>query len=145
MYRLSRSAHQRGKPNRALLISGINRFLTGVEIDPMAVIGDRIKIIHGSGTVIGAAVIGEDCIIMQGVTIGLAGLERLGYFPTLGDRVLVYAGAAILGDVTIGDDVVVGANAVVTKDVPSGSVVGGVPARILKGSDRDVKGTPPPA
>jgi serine O-acetyltransferase len=105
----------------------------GICIGATASIGRRLCIEHHGGIVIhGGAVIGDDCLIRHGVTIGNSGLHDPSGAPTIGNRVQFGAGAKVLGRIRVGDDVIIGANAVVTKDVPHHAVVGGVPARILK-------------
>lgn len=115
----------------ARVLSQIGRFLTGIEIHPGATIGRRLFIDHGMGVVIGeTAVIGDDVLLFHNVTLGGRTMSRGKRHPTLGDRVVVGAGAKVLGPVWIGDDAQIGANAVVVKDVPDGSVAVGVPARV---------------
>ncbi|MDR2723476.1 MAG: serine O-acetyltransferase [Cellulomonadaceae bacterium] len=115
----------------ARLISQLARFLTGIEIHPGAVIGRRLFIDHGMGVVIGETThIGDDCLLFHGSTLGGTKMQRGKRHPTLADRVMVGAGAKVLGPITLGDDVQVGANAVVIKDVPAGAVAVGVPAKI---------------
>jgi serine O-acetyltransferase len=115
----------------ARLLSQLARFATGIEIHPGARIGRRLFIDHGMGVVIGeTTVIGDDCVLFHGSTLGGRSMRRGKRHPTLGDRVLVGAGAKVLGPVWIGDDAQVGANAVVVKDVPPGCVAVGVPARV---------------
>ena len=115
----------------ARLVSQLARWLTGIEIHPGARIGRRLFIDHGMGVVIGeTTVIGDDCILFHGSTLGGRSMRRGKRHPTLGDRVLVGAGAKVLGPVWVGDDAQVGANAVVTKDIPNGCVAVGVPARV---------------
>jgi serine O-acetyltransferase len=105
----------------------------GIEIPFTAQIGRRVVIEHQSGIVIhGASVIGDDCVIRQGVTLGNRHLNRPGEAPILGDRVNVGAGAKILGAVRIGDDACVGANAVVLADVPAGCTAVGIPAKLME-------------
>ena len=110
----------------ARVIAQIARAATGVEIHPGAKIGRRLFIDHGMGVVIGeTAVVGDDVLLFHGSTLGGRSMKRGKRHPTLGDRVVVGAGAKILGPVWVGDDVQVGANAVVVKDVPAGSVAVG--------------------
>lgn len=118
-------------PARAL--SQLARWLTGIEIHPGAVIGRRFFIDHGMGVVIGeTAEVGDDVTLYHGVTLGGVSLEKGKRHPTLGDKVVVGAGAKILGDITIGSGSRVGANAVVVKTVPPESVVVGIPGQIVK-------------
>ncbi|MCB7136350.1 serine O-acetyltransferase EpsC [Cellulosimicrobium marinum] len=115
----------------ARLVSQVARALTGVEIHPGARIGRRLFIDHGMGVVVGeTAVVGDDVVLFHTSTLGGRSMKRGKRHPTLGDRVVVGAGAKILGPVWVGDDVQVGANAVVVKDVPAGAVAVGVPARV---------------
>lgn len=105
--------------------------VTGIELPCEATLGRRFRIDHFGGIVIsGDAVIGDDCVIRNGVTIGLRNAGKRGS-PTIGNRVDIGAGAKVLGPIHIGDDVAIGANAVVLKDVPANSIAVGVPARIL--------------
>ena len=103
----------------------------GIELYPTAQIGRRLGIVHQHGIVIHKqAVIGDDCLIRQGVTIGSAAGVRPGW-PRLGNRVMVGVGAVLAGPISIGDDVSIGPNAVVMTDVPAGSIVTAPPARIM--------------
>ncbi len=114
-------------------MSQFSRFMTGIEIHPGARIGKRFFIDHGMSVVIGeTAVIGDDVLIYQGVTLGGTGVEKGKRHPTIGNNVVIGAGAKILGNITIGDNSYIGANAVVIKDVPANSTVVGVPGRITK-------------
>ncbi|MFM9378639.1 serine O-acetyltransferase EpsC [Gordonia sp. VNK21] len=114
----------------ARLLSQAARFLTGIEIHPGATIGRRFFIDHGMGVVIGeTAEIGEDVLMFHGSTLGGTSMNKGKRHPTVGDRVLIGAGAKVLGPVTLGDDVKVGANAVVVHDVPAGYVAVGVAAK----------------
>ncbi|NQX30072.1 serine O-acetyltransferase [Microbacteriaceae bacterium VKM Ac-2854] len=116
----------------ARLLSQLARAATGVEIHPGARIGRRLFIDHGMGVVIGeTAVIGDDCMLYHGVTLGGKSLRREKRHPTLGAGVTVGAGAVILGPITIGAGASVGANAVVVRDAPPGAVLVGIPARDL--------------
>lgn len=114
-------------------ISHIGRFLTGIEIHPGAQIGRRVFIDHGFGVVIGeTAIVGDDCTIYQGVTLGGTSLTKgTKRHPTLEKGVIVGAGAQVLGNVTVGDGAKVGSNAVVVKEVPPSATAVGNPARII--------------
>lgn len=117
----------------ARALSQITRFFTGVEIHPGATIGRRLFIDHGMGVVIGeTAEIGDDCVLYHGVTLGGTHTNNVKRHPTLGNRVLVGAGAKLLGDITIGDDASIGANAVVIDDAPAGATLVGVPAKAIE-------------
>jgi len=124
----------------ARFISQVSRLLTGIEIHPGAKIGKRFFIDHGMGVVIGeTAIVGDDVLLYQGVTLGGTGLEQGKRHPTIGNNVVVGAGAKILGNITIGDNSYVGANAVVIKDVPPNSTVVGVPGRVTKQDGRKIE------
>ena len=119
----------------ARFISMLARWITGVEIHPGAVIGRRFFIDHGMGVVIGeTAQIGDDCTLYHGVTLGGTTWKKGKRHPTLGNNVVIGAGAKILGPIILGDDVRVGSNSVVVKSVDNAQTVGGVPARVLKDS-----------
>ena len=108
------------------------RNIYGIELPYSAAVGRRVVVEHQGGIVVhGNCVLGDDCIIRQGVTLGNKSLDRPADAPRLGRRVNVGAGAKILGLVHVGDDAAVGANAVVLKDVPAGRVAAGVPAKLL--------------
>lgn len=113
-------------------VSHLIRWLTGIEIHPGARIGKGFFIDHGMGVVIGETTeIGEDVTLYHGVTLGGTSLEKGKRHPTLGDRVVVGAGAKVLGAIRIGSDSRIGANAVVVKSVPSNSVVVGIPGQVI--------------
>ena len=113
-------------------LSSASRSLTGVDIHPAAQLGQRVFIDHAQGVVIGeTAVVGDDVTIYQGVTLGGTSLAHEKRHPTIGNRVVIGAGAKILGAITIGDDSRVGANAVVLHPVPHNSVVVGIPGRVI--------------
>ena len=118
----------------ARLISQLTRFFTGIEIHPGATIGKRLMIDHGMGIVIGeTAVIGNDCVIYHQVTLGGTGKEKLKRHPTIGNNVLIGAGAKLLGPINIGDNVKIGAGSVVLKSAEKNSTVVGVPEdRVIK-------------
>jgi serine O-acetyltransferase len=136
-YRLSHRLYRWGVPFVPRLISQLARLLTGIEIHPAAKIGSGFFIDHGMGVVIGeTAEIGNYVTLFQGVTLGGTGKERGKRHPTLGNHVVVGAGAKILGGIRIGDNVKIGANSVVLKSVPANSTVIGVPGRVIK-TDRE--------
>ncbi|MDG0815611.1 serine O-acetyltransferase [Bdellovibrio svalbardensis] len=108
----------------ARLVAEISRWMTGIEIHPGATIGRRLVIDHGVGVVIGeTAIIGDDCIIFHGVTLGGIKFDPVKRHPTVGNRVLIGTGAKVLGPITIGDGATIGANSVVVRDVPPGAVM----------------------
>lgn len=116
----------------ARAFSQLSRFFTGIEIHPAARIGRGLFIDHGMGVVIGeTAVIGDDCTLYHGVTLGGTTWRKEKRHPTLGNNVVVGAGAKILGPIVIGDNARVGSNSVVTKDVPANATVVGIPGRVI--------------
>jgi serine O-acetyltransferase len=123
------------------MVSHLGRWLTGIEIHPGARIGRRFFIDHGMGVVIGeTAEIGDDCTLYHGVTLGGTSWNKGKRHPTLGNGVVLGAGAKILGPITIGDRARVGSNAVVVKDVPPGATAIGIPARIIAAQADDRTG-----
>jgi serine O-acetyltransferase len=133
LHRLAHWFYERKRFVTARLISHKARFFTGIEIHPGAKIGERLFIDHGMGVVIGeTAEIGDDVLLYQGVTLGGTGNQCGKRHPTLGNRVVVGTGAAVLGDITLEDDVKVGAGSVVVHSVPAGSTVVGIPGRVVK-------------
>lgn len=121
-----------GIPLIPRLMSHLARFLTGIEIHPGAAIGRGVFIDHGMGVVVGeTAIVGDYCLIYQGVTLGGTGKETGKRHPTLGENVVVGAGAKVLGNILIGNDVRIGAGSVVLRDVPSDCTVVGVPGRVV--------------
>ncbi|MEM6425769.1 MAG: serine O-acetyltransferase [Cyanobacteria bacterium P01_D01_bin.128] len=132
LHRFAHWLHGLGCPFFPRLVSHIARFITGIEIHPGAQIGSGVFIDHGMGVVIGeTAILGDDCLIYQGVTLGGTGKETGKRHPTLGNSVVVGAGAKVLGNITIGHDVRIGAGSVVLREVPSDCTVVGVPGRIV--------------
>lgn len=137
-YQVSSRLRARGLHTLARVVSHLGRFLTGIEIHPGATIGERLFIDHGMGVVIGeTAVIGDDVTLYQGVTLGGTGKHKGKRHPTIGNNVIVGAGAKVLGAVTVGDGARVGGGAVVLKDVPPDTTAVGVPARSVS-FDRSV-------
>jgi serine O-acetyltransferase len=123
---------ERGAKVAARSLGEITRILTGVDIHPGAILGTGLFIDHATGVVIGeTAEVGDDVTIYHGVTLGGTGADTGKRHPTIGDRVIIGAGAKILGAIKVGDDSRIGANAVVVKDVPSSSVVVGVPGQAI--------------
>ena len=130
LYRFAHRLWRREWRYAARLLSFAGRLLSNVDIHPGARIGARFFIDHGAGVVIGeTAEIGDDVTLYHGVTLGGTSWRKGKRHPTLGDGVLVGAGAKILGDVHVGSNVKIGANSVVVKDVPTGAVATGIPAR----------------
>lgn len=129
-HRVSHKLWLKGHRGAARILSQIARGLTGVEIHPGATIGRRFFIDHGMGIVIGeTAEIGDDVMLYHGVTLGGSELVQSKRHPTIGNGVMIGAGAKVLGPVTIGEGSAVGANAVVTKDAPPNSILIGIPAK----------------
>lgn len=115
------------------LLSHVNRLFTGIEIHPGAKIGRRFFIDHGMGVVIGeTAEIGDDVLLYQGVVLGGTTLEKKKRHPTIGNNVVIGAGAILLGAITVGDGAKIGAGSVVIKSVPAGATVVGVPGRVVE-------------
>ncbi len=134
-HRLAHATWRLGAKWLARMISHLARWLTGIEIHPAARIGRRFFIDHGMGVVIGeTSVIGDDCTLYHGVTLGGTSWEKGKRHPTLGDGVVVGAGAKVLGPIEIGDGARIGSNAVVVKAVPPGATVVGVPGRLIERS-----------
>ncbi|MBW4595341.1 MAG: serine O-acetyltransferase [Brasilonema angustatum HA4187-MV1] len=133
LHRVAHWLYQTGIPFIPRFISHISRFLTGIEIHPGAKIGTGVFIDHGMGVVIGeTAVVGDYSLIYQGVTLGGTGKETGKRHPTLGNHVVVGAGAKVLGNINIGEHVRIGAGSVVLRDVPSNTTVVGVPGRVTR-------------
>ncbi len=132
-HRFSHWLYKAGIPLIPRVLSQISRFVTGIEIHPGATIGRRFFIDHGAGIVIGETTeIGDDVLLYQGVTLGGTGSGRGKRHPTLGNQVVVGAGAKVLGNIKIGDNVKIGAGSVVVHAVPDHSTVVGVPGRVVR-------------
>jgi serine O-acetyltransferase len=122
----------------ARFLSAITRWLTGIEIHPGAKIGRRFFIDHGMGVVIGeTAEIGDDCTLYQGVTLGGTSWNKGKRHPTLGNNVVIGAGAKVLGPFKVGDNARIGSNSVVVKEVPANATVVGVPGRVVEAGGGD--------
>ncbi|TDT45658.1 serine O-acetyltransferase [Fonticella tunisiensis] len=131
-YRLAHRLYLRKRYTLARIISQIARSLTGIEIHPGAKIGKGLFIDHGMGVVIGeTAEIGDNVTIYHGVTLGGVGNEKGKRHPTIGDNVMIGAGAKILGPIKVGNGARIGANSVVLKDVPDRATVVGIPAKVV--------------
>ena len=140
LHRIAHALYRFSIPFIPRLISQFNRWLTGIEIHPAAVIGEGLFIDHGMGVVIGETTIIEDNVTLyQGVTLGGTGKERGKRHPTIGNNVVIGAGAKVLGNIIVGDNSYVGANAVVLKDVAPNSTVVGVPGRITKQDGKKIE------
>ncbi|MDQ7091834.1 MAG: serine O-acetyltransferase [Methylococcales bacterium] len=131
IHRLSHYLWQQGFKWLARFISHFSRWITGVEIHPAAKIGQRFFIDHGMGIVIGeTAIIGDDCTLYHGVTLGGTSWKKGKRHPTLGNNVVIGAGAKILGPIQVGHNARIGSNAVVVKSIPADTTATGIPARI---------------
>ncbi|OLC12414.1 MAG: serine O-acetyltransferase [Candidatus Rokubacteria bacterium 13_1_40CM_69_27] len=140
-HRVAHRIWNRGWRTTARFVSHIARFLTGIEIHPAARLGPGLFIDHGMGVVIGeTAEVGENVTLLHGVTLGGTSLKREKRHPTLGDNVVVGAGAKIIGGFVIGDGSRIGAGSVVVREVPPNSVVVGVPGRVAYKDGRRVTG-----
>ncbi len=132
IHRLAHALHNRGVPLLPRVIAHACRMLTGIEIHPGARLGEGIFIDHGMGVVIGeTAVVGDDCHLHQGVTLGGTSTRRVKRHPTLGQGVTVGAGANVIGAVTVGDNARIGAGSVVVANVPANATVVGVPGHVI--------------
>ena len=133
LHRVASWFYRRGFYTVARIASHVNRWVTGVEIHPGGSLGRRVFIDHGTGIVIGeTAVIGDDCLLYKGVVLGGTTLSKGKRHPTLGRNVVIGSNACLLGNIMVGDHVRIGSNSVVIRDVPSGSTVVGVPARLVE-------------
>lgn len=133
LHRLAHRLYLRQVPVLPRLVSHFNRWITGIEIHPGARLGRRLTIDHGMGIVIGeTAEIGDDVLLYQGVTLGNARFQRGKRHPTVGNNVVIGAGAKVLGPITVGDGARVAAGAVVVNDVPPHTTAAGVPAKAIR-------------
>ncbi|MBA3903485.1 MAG: serine O-acetyltransferase [Rhodocyclaceae bacterium] len=140
MHRLSHWFWRHGLKWLARWLSHFGRFFTGIEIHPGAMIGRRFFIDHGMGVVIGeTAVIGEDCTLYHGVTLGGTSWNKGKRHPTLERGVVIGAGAKVLGPITLGEEAKIGSNAVVVRDVPAGATAVGIPARIIESEQAQLR------
>ena len=139
MHRMANWFYRRKFYFIARFISQLNRFLTGIEIHPGAVVGRGLFIDHGMGVVIGETTeIGDNVTLYQGVTLGGTGKEKGKRHPTIGKNVVVSTGAKILGNITIGNNVKVGAGSVVLRNVPDNCTVVGVPGKVVVRDGRNI-------
>jgi len=140
-HRVAHRLWRAGWRTSARFVSHVSRFLTGIEIHPAATLGRGLFIDHGMGVVIGETTeIGENVTLLQGVTLGGTSLKREKRHPTLGNNVVVGAGAKIIGGFSIGDGSRIGAGSVVVREVPANSVVVGVPGRVTYRDGQRVTG-----
>ncbi|MBQ3708353.1 MAG: serine O-acetyltransferase [Clostridia bacterium] len=140
MHRVAHRMQKKGWQIPARAVSQLAKFLTGIEIHPGATIGKGLFIDHGSGVVIGeTAIVGDNCTIYQGVTLGGTGKQTGKRHPTLGDNVMVGAGAKLLGNFTVGSGSRIAAGAVVLADVPENATAVGVPAKVVRVAGKRVE------
>jgi len=131
-YRFIHRLHRAGVPLLPRFLAHLTRFATGIEIHPGAQLGSGFFIDHGMGVVIGETTeTGDNVTLYQGVTLGGVSLQQVKRHPTLGNNVVVGAGASVLGPITVGDNAKVGANSVVVRDVPANATVVGMPAKVV--------------
>ena len=141
IHRVAHGLWRRGWTTAGRFLSHVGRFMTGIEIHPGARLGPGLFIDHGMGVVIGeTAEVGENVTLLQGVTLGGTSLKKEKRHPTLGNNVVVGAGAKIIGAFMIGDGSRIGAGSVVVREVPPNSVVVGVPGRVTHRDGRRVEG-----
>lgn len=139
-YRIGHSLWNHGLKVPARSLQNLTRFFTGVDIHPAAQLGRRLFIDHAEGVVIGETTeVGDDVLIFHQVTLGGVSMDPGKRHPTVKDRVVIGAGAKILGPIVVGCDAKIGANAVVVKDVPPEAVAVGVPARLAKEGSKDME------
>lgn len=132
-HRIAHAIYKTGLRFIPRFISAIGMFLTMIDIHPAATIGRRVFIDHGVGVVIGeTAIIGDDVVIYQQVTLGGVSTSQGKRHPTIGNNVVIGAGAKVLGNIYVGDDAKIGANSVVIKNVPFSATAVGIPARVLQ-------------
>lgn len=132
-HRFAHILHKKGYTFSARAVSQLARFFTGIEIHPGATIGKRFVVDHGMGVVIGeTAIIGDDVLIYQGVTLGGSGKEKKKRHPTIGDGVMVGCGAKVLGSFSVGSGSRVASNAVVLKEIPDEATAVGIPAKVVR-------------
>lgn len=138
-YRIANALYKRNFKRTARILMGITQFFTNIDIHPAATIGRRVFIDHGTGVVIGeTAVVEDDVVIYQGVTLGGVSLVAGKRHPTIKRGAVIGAGAKVLGNITIGVEAKIGANSVVVKEVPDGTTAVGIPAHVIeKGRDKD--------
>lgn len=139
-YRIAHFLHVKGFKVIARAIMGLSQIITNMDIHPACTIGRRVFFDHAFGVVIGeTAIVGDDVLIYQGVTLGGVSLERgVKRHPTIGNKTVIGSGAKILGDIKIGENCRIGSNSVVVKSIPDDSTAVGIPARIIeKGRDKN--------
>lgn len=139
-YRIAHTLYLKGFKTLARAIMGISQVITNMDIHPACTIGRRVFFDHAFGVVIGeTAIVGDDVLIYQGVTLGGVSLERgVKRHPTIKNHSVIGSGAKILGDITIGENCRIGSNSVVVKSIPDDSTAVGVPARVIeKGRDKN--------
>lgn len=140
-HRITHALHKAKIPFLPRFLSQLGKFITGIEIHPGVTIGKNLFIDHGMGVVIGeTSIIGDNVTLFQGVTLGGTGKEKGKRHPTLGNNIVIGAGAKVLGNIVIGDNVSIGANAVVVRDIPPNSTVVGVPGRIARREGKKIPG-----